>query len=62
MKQDRTYPASRARACAEAHKLSWPQGAIAGVLLVAAACIGFSLMLYHVAGPRDVFAEEIAAD
>lgn len=42
--------------------MSWPQGAIAGILLVAAACIGFSLMLYHVAGPRDVFAEEIAGD
>ena len=62
MKQGRAYEPPRARACVQALRMSWPQGAIAGILLVAAACIGFSLMLYHVAGPRDVFAEEIAAD
>lgn len=34
----------------------WPEGATAGLLLVAAACAGFMLILYQVAGPRDVFA------
>lgn len=36
---------------------SWPEGATAGLLLVAAACFGLSAVLYHIAGPRDVFAE-----
>ena len=62
MKQDRAYPPQKVSACVQAQRSSWPQGALAGILLVAAACIGFSLMLYHLAGPRDVFAEEVAAD
>ena len=33
----------------------WPKGATAGLLLVAAACAGFAIVLYQVAGPRDVF-------
>lgn len=36
-------------------KPSWPQGATAGLVLVAAACLGLAVVLYHVAGPRDVF-------
>jgi hypothetical protein len=37
---------------------SWPAGATAGLLLVAATCLGIAAVLYHVAGPRDVFEEE----
>jgi hypothetical protein len=44
-------------ALARARKASWPEGATAGILLVAAACIGVTATLYKVAGPRDVFAE-----
>jgi hypothetical protein len=43
-----------------ARRQSWPQGATAGILLVAAACLGLSMTLYHVAGPRDVFAQDTA--
>jgi hypothetical protein len=39
-------------------KLSWPEGATAGILIVAAACVGVSATVYHIAGPRDVFAQE----
>lgn len=45
-------------ACATEQRRSWPQGATAGLLIVAAACLAVSLTLYHVAGPRDAFAEE----
>jgi hypothetical protein len=48
------------RACVTARRQSWPQGATAGILLVAAACLGLSMTLYHVAGPRDVFAQDTA--
>jgi hypothetical protein len=41
---------------------AWPTGATAGLLLVAAACVGVAAMLYHVAGPRDVFEEDSALD
>jgi hypothetical protein len=47
-------------AYARARKASWPEGATAGLLLVAAACFGVSATIYHLAGPRDVFAEEAA--
>ena len=33
----------------------WPEGATAGLVLVAAGCLGLALLLYQVAGPRDVF-------
>ena len=46
-------------ASAEARRASWPQGATAGLLLVAALCLGIATALYQVAGPRDVFADEI---
>ena len=35
----------------------WPEGATAGLILVAAACLGVAAALYHVAGPSDVFEE-----
>jgi hypothetical protein len=62
MKRDHGSRPTQARACVQAQWAPWPQGAIVGILLVAAACVGFSLALYHVAGPRDVFAEERASD
>jgi hypothetical protein len=33
----------------------WPEGATAGLILVATACIGLSVLLYRIGGPRDVF-------
>ena len=36
-------------------KPRWPKGATAGLVLVAAGCLGLALVLYRVAGPRDVF-------
>ena len=33
----------------------WPAGATAGLLLVAVGCVSVSLLLYRLAGPRDVF-------
>jgi hypothetical protein len=38
----------------------WPAGATVGLALVAAACAGLVLTLYHVAGPRDSFADDPA--
>ena len=35
---------------------SWPAGATAGVVVIAACCIGVAVLLYQLAGPRDVFA------
>ena len=37
-------------------KKDWPEGATAGLLLVAAACVGVAVLVYKVAGPSDVFA------
>lgn len=37
-------------------KRDWPQGATAGLLMLAAACVGTAVLLYRIAGPRDVFA------
>ncbi len=37
-------------------KKHWPEGATAGLLLVAAACVGVAVLVYKVAGPSDVFA------
>jgi hypothetical protein len=37
---------------------SWPAGATVGLLLVAAACVGFSVILYQVAHPREIFEKE----
>jgi hypothetical protein len=46
-----------ARACRAARTASWPEGATAGLLFLAAASIALSATLYHVAGPREVIAE-----
>jgi hypothetical protein len=34
---------------------TWPAGATAGLLLVAAACFGAVMVVYQIAGPHDVF-------
>jgi len=39
-----------------APKSEWPEGATVGLLLVAGACIGFAVLMYQIAGPRDVLA------
>jgi len=39
-------------------RADWPRGATAGLLLIAAACVGAALALYELAGPRDLFEEE----
>lgn len=36
---------------------SWPQGATAGLVLVASMCLAVGLTLYQFAGPRDVVEE-----
>ena len=33
----------------------WPDGATVGVVMVAAACVGMAVLLYRLAGPRDIF-------
>lgn len=37
-------------------RAKWPEGATAGLLVVATACIGVATVLYVIAGPRDPFA------
>ena len=46
----------------ERTKKTWPKGATAGLVLVAVACLGLAVVLYQVAGPRDVFEEDVSAD
>jgi hypothetical protein len=43
------------RALEKREQSRWPEGATAGLVLVAAACLGLGVLLYHLAGPRDVF-------
>jgi hypothetical protein len=50
-----------ARARSARARREWPAGATVGLALVAAACAGLVLTLYHVAGPRDSFADDPAA-
>ena len=42
-----------------AHR-SMPEGAKAGLVLIAAACVGIAIGAYQVLGPRDVVADEVA--
>ena len=51
-----------AQAAAPPQKSTWPPGATAGLALVAAACLAFGAVLYQLAGPSDVFAEETPLD
>ena len=43
------------RARGERAKTAWPQGATIGLAIVAAACLSTALLLYKLAGPRDIF-------
>ena len=44
---------------ARARKRPWPEGATAGLVLVAALCLAVGLTLYQFAGPRDVVEEGV---
>ena len=37
-------------------KRPWPKGATAGLVLLGLGCVGLALLLYRVAGPRDIIA------
>jgi len=41
---------------------AWPHGATAGLVLVAAGCIGVAAIAYWAAGPRQTFADDSAID
>ena len=41
-------------------KPSWPKGATAGLVMVAASCLAIGMTLYAFAGPRDVVEESVA--
>lgn len=41
-------------------KAPWPEGATAGLLLVAASCLAVGALLYQFAGPRDVIEDSVA--
>ncbi|MGH6705835.1 MAG: hypothetical protein ACREB1_03405 [Sphingomicrobium sp.] len=49
-----------ADAIASPGKPSWPKGATAGLVLVAASCLTLGMLLYSFAGPRDVVEESVA--
>ena len=40
-------------------KRSWPEGATAGLVLVAASCLALGVVLYQFAGPRQVVEESV---
>ena len=33
----------------------WPAGATAGVTMIGLTCVGLAILLYKLAGPRDIF-------
>ena len=45
---------------ARARKRPWPDGATAGLVLIAASCLTLGILLYQVAGPREVVEETVA--
>lgn len=49
--------AIEAEELARARKRSWPDGATAGLVLVAAMCLAIGLTLYQFAGPHAVVEE-----
>lgn len=44
-----------ARTRAATPKQRWPEGATAGVALVAVSCLALAVLLYKLAGPRNIF-------
>jgi hypothetical protein len=57
----RHWKPERAKARVVRQRKPWPAGATAGLVLVAAACLGAAVVLYQVAGPRDVFEEDASS-
>ena len=51
-----------ARVREERPRAAWPQGATAGLVLVAAGCVGIAALAYWAAGPRHRFADDSAID
>ena len=47
-----------ARVASQRERKPWPAGATAGLVLVASACLCAAVILYQVAGPRDVFEKD----
>ena len=45
---------------ARAEKRPWPEGSIAGLVLVASCCFAVGAVLYQFAGPRDVVEDSIS--
>ena len=43
------------RVAAAQPRTRWPDGATAGLVVLGAACVGTVLVLYRLAGPRDIF-------
>ena len=41
------------------HRRSWPEGATAGLLLVALGCVALGAVLYQFAGPREVVEKDV---
>jgi hypothetical protein len=50
---------SRIQSYWRAHR-AMPEGAKVGLVLIAAACVGVAFGAYHLLGPRDVVADEVA--
>ena len=50
----------RADQVAPPPKAVWPEGATAGLVLVAAGCLALGAILYQVAGPREPIEESVA--
>jgi hypothetical protein len=46
-----------ARVRAATPRRRWPEGATAGVTVVALSCVGLAVLLYRLAGPRDIFGQ-----
>ena len=44
-----------ARTRAATPKRRWPEGATAGVTVVAVSCLALAVLLYKLAGPRNIF-------
>ena len=45
----------RSRLRSAGPRARWPEGATAGLAMVATVCVGLAILLYKVAAPRDVF-------
>ena len=57
-KPDSDVASARPVECLAPARKHWPAGATVGLAAVAAACLALGAVVYHVAGPRDVFEED----